>query len=266
VKVLRVKKAPKKISKKVQHLVRLAVFNDNSTEASNAALVACRSLIEDGVVSKGLARRGEQENNAVEEEEDAQKPKGLSPEQKARVARKRKKKEAAKKRRRRERDARLIDRRRRTARAEASAASMSSKKQVSASSAFHVGDEREDGSVLMPSKKPGRCASCRRAYKPGMHIWWNKQARVGVHKNCSAPSTSTGPYKRRADGSILMRSRYSGSCAFCLAPFVEGSLIWWYPETRYAVHENCSSFGGTAANKDYSFGDEYQSGWWKRGF
>lgn len=52
-------------------------------------------------------------------------------------------------------------------------------------------------------------------------------------------NTGKGVEINRAQGHVQMKSKFNSKCAACTNPISVGNLIWWNPDDKYVIHDQC---------------------------
>lgn len=58
-------------------------------------------------------------------------------------------------------------------------------------------------------------------------------------KNKRKGNTGKGTQLDNHLGHVKMKSKYSSTCGACSKPIAVGNLIWWNPEAKYVIHDQC---------------------------
>lgn len=70
-------------------------------------------------------------------------------------------------------------------------------------------------------------------------VWSNPPQRPAKKRKGRKGNTRTKTQLDNHLGHVKMKSRYDSTCGACNKKISVGNLIWWNPEAKYVVHDQC---------------------------
>lgn len=70
-------------------------------------------------------------------------------------------------------------------------------------------------------------------------VWSNPPSRPVKKRKKRKGNTRPKTALANNQGHVKMKSKYNSKCGACTEPIRVGSLIWWNPEEKYVIHDNC---------------------------